>query len=547
MKFTLEKANVKGFCAFFRNNPPLVIAISIALFFTYGCKLFWYSIGIDTVPFMANRVEALKWEVQIGRFGLAALQGSRHFNPFFAFLLTFCLIWLFTLFWSYLIVIFCRSTGRNNQLIPFALTFMTSIFWAEQFYFLHQASEVALMITICPYVIYLFYKGFLDGERGKVISAFLLLVLMISVYQSMVLLFGCGVLLCFVLLAKQMECEVKEYWQLCMKFLAAMLLAVAVYWLINKTVLFVCHLKKVYYFGAMNHWQQRPFQENIFHILRLSYTITMGNIPMVQNATYYTFLHLAKPYAKAIKDAHSTIAPGTPFLPLISLLFIIKIIAYQKKESPGKKFLCIMTGIGIPFSIMIIPIIGGGVVPVRTIMALPLALAFMIFYLIHTYKKRCAIVITCLALFITVYQTRVTSHLFYSDQMRYGEDVRLANDLKHLIGQVQVDKKVPVVLFGNYKMSKCFRDDRNFLPGEAIGHSVFDFAANPIQTTENGLGFMKTLGIPFKLPNRDQLARATKESEAMPSYPDPNCVRLMEDYVVVKIAEGRTYLNPSAS
>jgi len=175
-------------------------------------------------------------------------------------------------------------------------------------------------------------------------------------------------------------------------------------------------------------------------------------------------------------------------------------------------------------------------------------LAFMTFYLINTYKKKCAIVVACLALFITIYQARVTSHLFYSDQMRYGEDIRLANDIKHLVEQAQVDNKnKPVVLFGNYKISKCFRNDSNFLPGEAIGHSVFDFAANPIQTTENGLGFMKTLGISFKLPNRDQLARATKESETMPSYPDSKCVRLMEDYVVVKIAEGGTYLNPSAS
>jgi hypothetical protein len=543
----MEKASVKGFYDFCRNNSPLMMAVSVALFFTYGCKLFWYSIGIDTVPFMANRVEALKWEVQIGRFGLAALQGCRHFNPFTAFLLTFCLIGLFTLFWSYLIAIFSRNTNRNNQLIPFVLIFITSCFWAEQFYFLHQAFEVALMITLCPYVIYLFYKGFLDNEKRKVILAFLLLVLMISVYQSMALLFCCGVLLCFVLLSQQMDYELKEYWQLCLKFLVALIGAVVVYLLINKGVLSALHLKKVHYFGSMNHWQERPFQENIFHILRLGYTITVGNIRVVQKATYYLFFHLAKPYAQAIKDTHSTIAPGTPFLPLISLLFVIKIMRCRDKEILGKRFLYIMAGLGIPLSIMVIPIIGGGVVPTRTIMTLPLVLAFMLFYLINTYKKQAAIAITCLALFIAVYQARVTSHLFYSDQMRYGEDVRLANDIKHLVEQVQVDNKnKPVILFGNYKISKCFRSDHNFLPGEAIGHSVFDFAANPIQTTENGLGFMKTLGISFKLPNRDQLARATKESEIMPSYPDSRCVKLMEDYVVIKLADGSTYLNPSA-
>ena len=50
--FDMEEASLKGFCNFCRNNLPLILAVSVTLFFTYGIKLFWYSIGIDTELFM---------------------------------------------------------------------------------------------------------------------------------------------------------------------------------------------------------------------------------------------------------------------------------------------------------------------------------------------------------------------------------------------------------------------------------------------------------------------------------------------------------------
>jgi hypothetical protein len=122
--FGTQKASVKGFCDYCKKNIPLVITVTIALFFTYGGKLFWYSIGIDTELFINDKNYFLPWNIQIGRFGLGVLQKLWHikeFNPFTAFLIAFCFIWLFPLSWCYIIGVFSRNTGRNNNLIPFAL------------------------------------------------------------------------------------------------------------------------------------------------------------------------------------------------------------------------------------------------------------------------------------------------------------------------------------------------------------------------------------------------------------------------------------------
>ena len=36
--FNMEKASIKGFCAFCKNNIPLIIAVSLTLFFVYDIQ-----------------------------------------------------------------------------------------------------------------------------------------------------------------------------------------------------------------------------------------------------------------------------------------------------------------------------------------------------------------------------------------------------------------------------------------------------------------------------------------------------------------------------
>ena len=203
----------------------------------------------------------------------------------------------------------------------------------------------------------------------------------------------------------------------------------------------------------------------------------------------------------------------------------------------GRKLLYMLAGIGIPLCIILMAIMGGTKPPLRSLYALPLAFAFMIFYLIISYKKRVASVVACLALLAAVYQAQITAQLFYSDQVRYNEDVRLAYELNDLITQVQPDsEKLPVVLIGRYQAASVFRT--NFLQGEVIGHSFFEWDfPRPSSPTGRGLAFMKSLGFYYDMPNENQLAQAHKEAMLMSAYPDPGCVKRMRDFIVVRISE----------
>ena len=518
-------ANLKSFCDFCKNNIPLLIATAIALFFCYGIKLFQYSIGIDTEFFMTDKAYAIKGLLQLGRFGLAFLQWLLHtkgFNPFTTFLSTFCLIYLFTISWCYIIAVFSKNIGRNNAFIPFALVFISSPIWAEQFYFMLQSVEVALMVLICPYSIYLLFKGFLDNEKCKIVFAFLLLIFMTSVYQAMVPFFCCGVFICFLLLLKASDYEPPIYRNLCLKLFATLMGAMIVYFAIDMLIIpSVFDIEKTQHSNYMIFWGQIPVKESIFRILRLAYIIVAGNVLPLENILNSILTQHAHSGIEALKGIanESKVFGNILLLPLV-VFFIVKIIKSKQQ------FIYIFAGICIPFSIMFLAILIGYSPVMRAMYFLPLVFAFMFFFLIETYSKKAAIAVTILALFTAVHQTQITSQLFYSDQLRYNEDVRRAYDIRNMIS----NENLPVAIIGENNIAKKFH--ANFLQGETIGRSFFEW--NTREEADRGLDFMRSLGIHFDKPNDEQWEQAINEAASMPSYPNPGYVKKMSNVIVVK-------------
>jgi hypothetical protein len=527
-------ANLENFCDFCKNNVPLLITTTLALFFCYGIKLCQYSIGIDTEGFMVNKSDGLEWYIRTGRFGFSLLAWLLHikeFNPFTAFFSTFCLIWLFTISHAYIIALFCKNTDKNNALIPFALVFASSPVWAEQFYFVEQAREVALMVLLCPYVIYIMFMGFIDNKKSKIIFAFLSLILMTSVYQAIVPFFCCGVFICFMLFLETSDYEQKFYRNLCLKIFAMLVCAMAVYTMIYKIMPYILDIEKAQYFDDWNKWGHTSIKENILRILLFAYTITIGCIPQIQDIVIPKIALIAG-IDKAEGIANVSKVFGNVLLLPLALFFIFKSIDIaRKKIASDKKSLYIIAAICIPLSIMFLAILGGNKPPIRAIYVLPLAFAFMFFFLIKNYSKIMYWLFVCFALFTAAYQAQITAQLFYSDQLRFNEDVRLAYEIRNIIG----NENLPIVIIGKYKIAEKFQ--ANFLQGEVIGHSFFEWSKNAREATNRSLDFMRCLGINFNVPNDEQIERAIDEANFMPSYPNPEYVKKLPDMIVVKLSD----------
>jgi len=537
----MEKPNLKNFCDFCKNNITLLAVTALALFFCYGIKLFQYSIGLDTEFFMVGQSGMIKGFIRSGRFGLSLLMwlfNINGFNPFTAFFVTFCLIWLFTISHAYIIALFCKNTGKNNTLIPFALVFISSPIWAEQFYFVFQAREVALMVLLCPFTVYIMFKGFIDNKKGNIIFAFLSLIFMTSVYQGMVPFFCCSVFICFMLFLETSDYEAKIYRNLCLKIFAMLACAMVVYAVIYKILIpFVA--ENNLYLENWNLWGKKSISSCIFRILSFAYTITIGGIPQLQNivnpiiASYANTGMEKVEYIVRISKSFGNIL----LLPL-ALLFVIKSIDIaRKKFTSDKKILYIIATIGIPLSIMFLAISGGNMPPIRAVYVLPLAFAFMFFFLIKNYSNKYRIAVVCFALLTAAYQAQITAQLLYSDQLRYNEDVRLAHEIHDIIVRTSLDNEnLPVAIIGISKVSEKFHTNANFIQGEEMGHSFFEWDGANIAIIRSW-NFMSHLGINYNLPNVEQKKKAIHEAVYMPSYPDSGFVKKLPDVIVVKLSD----------
>jgi len=482
----------------------------------------------------------------IGRFGLSLLVwlfNLKGFNPITAFFCTFCLIWLFTISHAYIISLFCKNTGKNNTLIPFALVFISSPIWAEQFYFVFQAREVALMVLLCPFAIYIMFKGFIDNKKGNIIFAFLSLIFMTSVYQAMVPFFCCGVFICFMLFLETSDYEAKTYRNLCLKIFAMLICAIVVYAVIYKILIpsiFMENRDTENYYK----WGRISIKENISYILSSARIITgIHHTGIFEPNAFENILLFITSINK------SNIFGNILLLPL-ALLFIIKSIDIaRKKFTSDKKIVYIIASIGIPLSIMFLAILGGNAPGIRTIYVLPLAFAFMFFFLIKNYSNKYRITVVCFALFTAAYQAQITAQLLYSDQLRYNEDVRLAYEIRDMIVKTSLDNEnLPVAIVGQYRIAEKFHTNANFIKGELIGHSLFsrgEVDSNDLtiqvlffnNLTIRVLFFMRGLGIHFNTPNDEQMKKAIVEAVYMPSYPNPGFVKKLPDVIVVKLSD----------
>jgi hypothetical protein len=413
---------------------------------------------------------------------------------------------------------------------------MTTPVWAERFCVRVETMPIPIIIFLCPYVIYFLYKGLLDNEKGKVIFGGILLVLMISVYQMIVPLFICGVFVCFILLQENSDYDARVYLLLSVKLFAALIAALAAYFLLNKIILSLLHLEKSERFSSeLIYWGLTDsIKENIFRILSHGYVITIGNIPAVR-AFFEPFILKSSASAAEGVDAVLEIASirsrlvGNVFLLPIVIYFIIQTARFAKRRIPAaRRLLFILAGIGIPVSIMLLAIVQGKAQTIRTMWALPLATGIMLFFLLSKVKKPIASIITCLALLISVYQAETSAQLFYSGYVQYQDDVFFAHELNRMIHEKDVAQELPVAIIG--QRQDLALHETNFLQGEAIGHSLFG-------SPQGGLTFMKTLGMSYNSPDELQMEEARKVAVSMPSYPAPGCIKRLSDVIVVKLSD----------
>jgi hypothetical protein len=514
LSYFKENVSINGFLNFCRANLLLIVSVTLAIFCTYGIKLWFYSIGIDMELVMAGYGAGgpTGTGAVMGRWGgdilgrITGILQIKEANPWLGYFSGFCLFWFVVIEWCYFINIFSNKQGVNNSLIPFAVVFSTMQVWLEMFYFFGWSSQ--FLLSLCPIVTYLFYKGFMDGEKLKIAAGFIILLLIVASYQSMLLLFCFAVFSAFILIQENSDYDKKVYGSLCLKLFICLILTLAMYFLINRFMLFIHKTQQNGYIDRMIRWGKDPTTSNLSAI---------------------------KSYFLNLLFGRSRISSFNYMLPIIALFFAQVAYTAFKHIKAGRRALYILAAIGIPLTFCVLPIAGAYSPPLRSQYALPFAVGFMLYYLVIHYKKFFSVIVFAVSMVIAVHQSQIGSQMYYSDYMRYQEDVRLAGDFARILAPFEdAENTIPVVFVGKIRAANKFK--RNYIEGEIVGRSFWGLQGAWTSSPIDGLSFMRTIGLNYPFPNEQQLQEALQVWPSMPSYPAEGCVARLPNVIVVKLS-----------
>jgi hypothetical protein len=509
-----EKISISGFLNFCRANMLLIAAITFAVFCTYGIKLWFYSIGIDTELIMAGYgAGGTNTGATMGRWGgdilgkFFGLFQIKEINPWLGYFLGFCLFWLVVIEWCYFINIFSNKQGENDSLIPFAVVSATMQVWIEMFYF--PGWNTQFMLFLCPIITYLLYKGFLDDEKLKVITGFVILLLLVSTYQSMLLLFCIAVFIAFILFQENSDYDKKLYGFLCLKLFICLTAALFLYFIGNSIVLKMHGTQQNGYIDRMIRWGKDPVMSNLNAIKNYFFNLMLGR----SRITSFNYL-----------------------LPAVLLFLVRTVHTGVHRIKKGRRTLFILAAFGVPLTFCVLPIAGAYSPPLRSQYALPFALGFMLYYLVTHYKKFFSAIVFVAAIVIAMFQAQIGSQMYYSDYMRYQEDVRLAGDFARLLVPFEDNgNTIPVAFVGKIRAAGKFK--RNYIEGEIVGRSFWGLQGAWTSSPIDGLSFMRTIGLNYPFPNELQLNAALQAAQYMPSYPAEGCIARLDDVIVFKLSD----------
>lgn len=500
------KNDLNLFWSFLKNNKLTIILTWFFILMAYGIKLFFYSISIDTEAIINDYNGQLNAWLTIGRFGLIFTKKLLRlcpFNPYVACFLMICTIFLFSIFISFLFnyLTFEKNTNNKLNLIIPSLFISTPLF-AEQFNFILQGFEVALAILLTSISAFLITKWVIDNKNiVHLILGTICMVWAFASYQAVVFLYISLVLACYYFIyinntKSKINLESNFFKKAPLKYIIIFCLGYLLYILINKLILI-----KI---GAT------PYLDNMISWGSCDVIICIRKILdyILQFKTYV-------------------------FLSTIILFFGFSNLFTKNKN----KILFLLSSIALVLSPFFLAFYLGHDLPQRSQFSLQFVYAFAIYLLAYQLKNKKIFVsiIIILSIALSFNHAYRVSNLLYTDYMKYQSEVSLANKITDRIDNLNLDDnfKYPVAFVGSIHPLST----PNELRGDIIGASFFEWDSTaPYGSNYRILGFMRTIGYPYKWPNMEEIERSKKIATEMKCWPNTESVKFKDGIIVVKLS-----------
>lgn len=476
-----------------------IIKYKTIILITFFAGIVVNAVDVFTIKYsIDSEVYAIKDSPQIyfdtQRYGSWLLY---YILPFARYHILSQLIGIFALTLSALLTI-SRHNISNNAKLLFMLLFVTypNFSFLQYFYFQSAYNFIGLLFTVIAYRLI---------EKNNIIAyifAVILLFIGISSYQSNAAIF-LSVMMINIVLDFIKDRSIKKILKNIIINIILLLIVLIVYYILVKLI--NTHFNS--YHSNFIRYDNNYF-DNISSIFTYIYRILIS-------------------YHDNAKHTANIVVS------IIMVISLIYLLLKHYKDNYYIIFIFIVISCVLSFFSMNIAL--GGLIPVRAELSLAFYPAFILLLIYALNKnKKIHLLVIILSIFIVGYHTTYIVKYQTSYYMAYKQDEATALNL--------IDKiynKYPDIYNGKYKINFIGKLDKQNKHPLISGKDVFNASFFVVNNGKSGrmLAFMKLFGFPMDVTLGKITDEMKKEIKKMPSYPNNESIKLIDNTVIVKLSD----------
>lgn len=503
---------IKDFYEYCKKNIWAIFLTSLFICLTHGTRLITKNATIDTSLFINNPETNYNW-LDIGRWGAVFTKNIselRSFNPYVAnafgilFVIIACVLWSFAFF----------QISKKDSVVYwlFGIVFFTNPVFSLQWLFYIQIFEVAFALCLIPISLINIFQWIEKKNILNLIVAIIGMIWTFATYQSNVPVYIVGAITCFLLYK---ESNFREMIKIALKLAISFIAAYLLYTIITK-----CFFSNSNYLDSQIAWSTQGINKCVQNILQYIKTVILGE------GVFYT-----KVYSCGII--------------LLIIIFFMEIKKINEKYM--LRWLAIFVLLLMPFALIIYM----GTQPVArsqfalgavTASCLMLILKYFLQYKRGLVRKIFLFGVSALIIISVEKQMYTSMKVYYSDDVRYQEDIYVLQQIQEDIYDIEADLNKPLVFVGA-------RESELNESAYKIEDIVTEYYARTVlglfsweepyyyHSTNLILDVYKTIGVSFQYPSVEQINEGRNVSKEMQSWPKKGSIKETDDIIVVKLSK----------
>lgn len=512
------KDELRNFKNYIKKNYKFIIFLFIISILTYSTKLFNYSISIDTeVPINNLNGNDMPW-IATGRWGVVFLEKIMHFgNRYNPFLSNIVMLLFFTcsiVLFSYLISKIVKKDYLEKNILLFqGLFILTSPTIAEMLNFTLMNAEIAIGIFFVVFSTLCLYIAIYEKKVKSYLLSIIFLVISMGEYQAFFPLFIGLVAIMFSLekIFNSYNDKFKSDLINVIKMIGIFIISYIICSIITKMLEIHFNLNPSGYLTNQITWGKVPIFESINNIKNY---IKMIIFP-ANNSEFFNYSYLISC--------------------LIFIICSIKLIKNRKKKS----IIPILSLAFVLITPFLLTILMGNFAVLRSQMILPFVVStFFTLFIVIFDNKILNKIIFIMCIIFGLIQFKYTSDLFYSDYIRYQEDVNLTQSIFDKIDNMDDlpnsnRENVKIVFIGKHSLKSTGVVAR----GETLSYSFYEWDQTTKMLSNIRIyGLTQTLGYKYIMPTEEDVEFAKENIKKLDVYPSKNSIKIIGDLVIVRLS-----------